>query len=491
MVHVVTPFAQIVHSLRSVRNNFLSLTKSTSVLNKFEMRLINLSHDFSFVQDQLDKLSSETLGELEWCLEQLEIIQTHRSVSEMATNKFKRMLNRELSHFAESSKAGNQISEYISSTFLGEFAAWNNNNNSNSERKSPMLEITGVKRPSITPPASSIIMHPKYGVDSNDPEHLDEIMADIDKWGIDIFEIGQLTNNRPMTTVTYTILAKRDLLRAFNICSTTMLNYLMTAEDHYRPEVPYHNGYHAADVTQSCHVLLSLPALENLFTDLEILATIFASCIHDIDHPGFTNNYFITTGSDLALMYNDESVLENHHLAVAFKLLQQTDCDFLASLPTKSRQILRRIVISLVLATDMNKHMDHVAHLKTMVEARKLSGADILSQENYSDRLLILQHMIHCADLSNPTKPLPLYKKWTDAIMEEFFRQGDAERERELDISPMCDRLTATVEKSQVGFIDYIVHPLWDTWAELVEPGCREIIESLEYNRDWYYNAVP
>jgi cAMP-specific phosphodiesterase 4 len=32
----------------------------------------------------------------------------------------------------------------------------------------------------------------------------------------------------------------------------------------------------------------------------------------------------------LALMYNDESVLENHHLAVAFKLLQKTDCDILS-----------------------------------------------------------------------------------------------------------------------------------------------------------------
>lgn len=34
--------------------------------------------------------------------------------------------------------------------------------------------------------------------------------------------------------------------------------------------------------------------------------------------------------------------------------------------------------------------------------------------------------------------------------MEEFFRQGDLEKELGLDISPMCDRLTATVEKSQV-----------------------------------------
>ena len=31
------------------------------------------------------------------------------------------MLNRELSHFAESSKSGNQISEYICSTFLGKY----------------------------------------------------------------------------------------------------------------------------------------------------------------------------------------------------------------------------------------------------------------------------------------------------------------------------------------------------------------------------------
>ena len=34
--------------------------------------------------------------------------------------------------------------------------------------------------------------------------------------------------------------------------------------------------------------------------------------------------------------------------------------------------------------------------------------------------------------------------------MEEFFQQGDKEREKKIDLSPMCDRLNATVEKSQV-----------------------------------------
>lgn len=62
----------------------------------------------------------------------------------------------------------------------------------------------------------------------------------------------------------------------------------------------------------------------------------------------------------------------------------------------------------------------------------------------------VLQNLVHCADLSNPTKPLELYRRWTDRIMAEFFQQGDRERESGLDISPMCDKHTASVEKSQV-----------------------------------------
>ena len=48
-------------------------------------------------------------------------------------------------------------------------------------------------------------------------------------------------------------------------------------------------------------------------------------------------------------MYNDESVLENHHLAVAFKLLQTNDCDFLVNLNKKQRQTMRKMVIDMVI----------------------------------------------------------------------------------------------------------------------------------------------
>lgn len=43
----------------------------------------------------------------------------------------------------------------------------------------------------------------------------------------------------------------------------------------------------------------------------------------------------------------------------------------------------------------------------------------------------------------------------------------------------------------QVGFIDYIVHPLWETWADLVHPDAQDILDNLEENRDWYQGMIP
>ena len=64
--------------------------------------------------------------------------------------------------------------------------------------------------------------------------------------------------------------------------------------------------------------------------------------------------------------------------------------------------------------------------------------------------------MIHAADLSNPTKPLELYKCWVDLISQEFFNQGDKERELGMDISAMCDKYNATIEKTQVNPQNYL-----------------------------------
>ncbi|KAI3375205.1 hypothetical protein L3Q82_021706 [Scortum barcoo] len=116
---IVTPFAQVLASLRTVRNNFTTLTNVQCVSNKRSPAANQPPVTKVCLSDEsYQKLAMETMEELDWCLDQLETIQTYRSVSDMASNKFKRMLNRELSHLSEMSRSGNQVSEYISNTFL-------------------------------------------------------------------------------------------------------------------------------------------------------------------------------------------------------------------------------------------------------------------------------------------------------------------------------------------------------------------------------------
>merc|ERR1712038_2055732 len=96
--------------------------------------------------------------------------------------------------------------------------------------------------------------------------------------------------------------------------------------------------------------------------------------------------------------------------------LQNQDCDIFANLSKKQRQTFRKMVIDMVLATDMSKHMSLLADLKTMVETKKVAGSGVLLLDNFSDRINVLQNLIHCCDLSNPTKPLHLYTEWVDRL---------------------------------------------------------------------------
>ncbi|XP_026069447.1 cAMP-specific 3',5'-cyclic phosphodiesterase 4B-like isoform X3 [Carassius auratus] len=491
---IVTPFAQVLASLRSVRNNFTVLTnvqcasnKRSPVSNQPPITRVCLP------DESYQKLAVETMEELDWCLDQLETIQTYRSVSDMASNKFKRMLNRELTHLSEMSRSGNQVSEFISNTFLdkqNEVEIPSPTPKAREKKKKQLMtQISGVKKVSHGP--SLNCGSARFGVKTDKEDLLSKELEDLNKWGLNIFTVSEYSYNRPLTCIMYAIFQERDLLKTFKIPADTFVTYMMTLEDHYHQDVAYHNSLHAADVAQSTHILLSTPALDAVFTDLEILAAIFAAAIHDVDHPGVSNQFLINTNSELALMYNDESVLENHHLAVGFKLLQEDNCDIFQNLTKKQRQSLRKMVIDMVLATDMSKHMSLLADLKTMVETKKVTSSGVLLLDNYTDRIQVLRNMVHCADLSNPTKSLELYRQWTDRIMDEFFHQGDRERERGMEISPMCDKHTASVEKSQVGFIDYIVHPLWETWADLVHPDAQDILDTLEDNRNWYQSMIP
>uniref|UniRef100_H2Y9V7 Phosphodiesterase n=1 Tax=Ciona savignyi TaxID=51511 RepID=H2Y9V7_CIOSA len=489
---IVTPFAQVLASLRRVRNDFIVLTNIHPPNNPTIP--INAQGNVVPGTEEFIQRATNTIEELDWCLEQLDAVQTHRSVSEMASNKFKRMLNKELNQLSGMSKSGNQVSEFISSTYMdnqNEVMSPSHDPSEDKEKR-PASPNCGLMSKSFNKshlnPTGKIMGN--FGVVIGNEDALAKELEGIDMWGgIDLFKIADISNNRPLTSVMYTICKKRDMFVKFKLSPVKFLTYMMTLEDHYR-EVPYHNSLHAADVVQSVHVLLSSAALDSVFTDLEILSALIASAMHDVDHPGLSNQYHCSNSTELAIMYNDASVLENHHLAVGFKLMQQNHCDMFEHFTQKQWQSLRKMSIDMVLATDMSKHMQLLANLKTMVETKKVAASGVLMLDNYTDRIQVLQNMVHCADLSNSAKPIELYKKWVSVIIDEYWMQGDVERQAGLEISPMCDRHNTSIERSQVMFIDFVVHPLLETWADLVNPYAQEIINELSDNREYYASLI-
>jgi hypothetical protein len=148
-----------------------------------------------------------------------------------------------------------------------------------------------------------------------------------------------------------------------------------------------------------------------------------------------------------AILYNDRAVLEMHHVAQAYSLLNKDENNIFSSLSPKDYTQIRKIIIELVLATDLGAHFDFLAQFKSSVSSGSLdSTSDKLVGPNaYANRLMIHKMALKCGDLGHSCKTLNLHEKWTHRISEEFYRQGDEERKRNIAISPFMVRHTNTL----------------------------------------------
>ncbi|KAK9908731.1 hypothetical protein WJX75_002027 [Coccomyxa subellipsoidea] len=305
-------------------------------------------------------------------------------------------------------------------------------------------------------------------------------LGKVDDWdAFDVFKVASLTGDRPLEPIMLAVLQHFDLIDKLRLPDKKLRNYLRGVEDLYLKN-PYHNSTHAADVVQGLACLFSNNDFTAQLTDLEMLSMILACAIHDVGHPGVTNEYLINTHADAALLYNDQSVNENGHASVGLQLLRKNSNNFIEGLPEEEYRFVRRTVIGIILATDMVGHAKLVKD--TVANVRQL-GPELQSwPEEKKQRAL--QMIVHCCDIGNPAKPLEYSLQWTNRIMAENFAQGDRERREGLPVSPLCDRERVDVPKSQLTFLEYVVRPCFEAVRSLapetaaialrnVEAGCR------------------
>jgi len=248
----------------------------------------------------------------------------------------------------------------------------------------------------------------------------------------------------------------------------------------------YHNSAHAADVMQTMFWILwkgEGARTMNLNT-LEMFSAIFAGMIHDIDHPGRTNPYHVATRNPLAILYNDRSVLESHHVAFTYLLLERKECNIFSSLAAADKATMRDIVIQMVLSTDNTKHFHELGQLKA-----RMQETGFPQKDKPADKILLLKNILHACDISNPTKDVQLAVDWTVQVLEEFFWQGDREKSHGIPVSMFMDRMTTNVGTCQVGFIDALVAPLYGS-LELLLPNLRDAMNNLHKTRAFWACTV-
>uniref|UniRef100_A0A674BLY2 Phosphodiesterase n=1 Tax=Salmo trutta TaxID=8032 RepID=A0A674BLY2_SALTR len=292
------------------------------------------------------------------------------------------------------------------------------------------------------------------------PSTVVAVLKHVDKWSFDVFALNEASGDHALKFIFFELLTRYDLINRFKIPVSAVVSFVEALEVGYgKHNNPYHNLMHAADVTQTIHYLLLKTGIVHWLTELEIFAMIFAAAVHDYEHTGTTNNFHIQTRSDTAILYNDRSVLESHHVSAAYRLLQDDDeINILYNLSKDDWRELRSLVVEMVLATDMSCHFQQLKHMK-----------NFLQQPEGIDKPKAMSLLLHTADISHPAKTWDLHHRWTASLLEEFFRQGDKEAELGLPFSPLCDRKSTMVAQSQIGFIDFIVVPTFTVLTEMTE----------------------
>ncbi|XP_042190487.1 high affinity cGMP-specific 3',5'-cyclic phosphodiesterase 9A isoform X6 [Callorhinchus milii] len=267
------------------------------------------------------------------------------------------------------------------------------------------------------------------------------------------------------------------LVKDFNINPITLKRWLLCIHDNYRQN-PFHNFRHCFCVTQMMYSMIALCSLQEKFTQIDVLILMSAAVCHDLDHPGYNNTYQINARTELAVRYNDISPLENHHCAIAFEIYSQPERNIFSNIDSEAFKQIRQGVIALILATDMARHGEILDLFK-----QKADNFDFSNEEHVTCLKMVL---IKCCDISNEVRPMEVAEPWVDCLLEEYFIQSDREKLEGLPVAPFMDRDKVTKPTAQIGFIKFVLIPLFEAVMKIFPQIEEVMVQPLRDSRDRY-----
>lgn len=293
-------------------------------------------------------------------------------------------------------------------------------------------------------------------------------MDDFDKWDFDIFKYQEALQDAAILHFGFKLFTMYGLLEKFSIADNNFTNLLTQIKNSFYENNSYHNVLKAIDITRNYHYFVKHGELMKHLSDLNVMACFLSCLMADLGHPGVNNSYLIATKHPKAIRYNDKSVLENHHCAMAFKLLLDPQNDIFELLSEAQYWNIRQIIIKMILATDLSNHFELVMAFRGRVSTKKFP-----EENRAEDKQMIMNIVLYASDHAAPCKGSIAYFRWMANEMEEYYQQGDIEKKLGYTVTAFYDRTTCNPFIFQRGYISVIVEPLYLTILEFLPAVCR------------------
>ena len=316
-----------------------------------------------------------------------------------------------------------------------------------------------------------------YLLDNIDSLLVNKLSNDLFSFDFNVFDFyDKYENLSPFTLASQIILNKYDLSKYSN--SSIIYNFVKEIKENYTKKAIYHTEKHGLDMLQTLAIYISKTNLiSNLdLNNIDILSLLVAGLCHDVGHEGYNNDYQIKMSTDLSITYNDKSILENFHISLTFKILKKDNCNIFNFLSKNEYSYVRKRMIELVLATDMSFHSRIIALMKNRVENNNIKEGKncekIINKEKndniFNEQQEVLNYLIHIGDLSHSSKQFDITYKWSYLLSEEFWRQGDEEKEKGFSINFLFERSNTDVPRNQVGFMKGIIIPSFEILVDFL-----------------------
>lgn len=221
--------------------------------------------------------------------------------------------------------------------------------------------------------------------------------------------------------------------------------------------------------------------------------------------------------SRLALLYNDNAVLESYHAHKTFEILRKNGTDVLSTLSHGQYRYSRRVILKTILGTDMSKHFSLIDTLvarsssansehhrsqgnsehRSKSDASNVSPGKGISTEviqiqsfdrdKDEDRLELAELIVHTADLSGQASPYEEAKDWGDRVITEFKQEKEQHEKEGFTPPAFMANISSRYDEMMIqsSFISNIVLPLWELMNETLG-GLHKPVNYLYRNRSLY-----